>query len=122
MAQFLLVVHILISFALIGLVLIQQGKGADVGAAFGSGASGTVFGASGSGNFLTRLTGGLATAFFINCLILAYLSSHEVQRSSVMDRVQLEQPESAVVVPEESSPLEPIKNTVAPDEVPVVPE
>ena len=69
----LVVVQVLVAVALIGLVLIQHGKGADAGAAFGSGASGTVFGARGAANFLTRTTAWLAAAFFAASLGLAYL-------------------------------------------------
>ncbi len=70
-----LVIHTIISLAIIGLVLLQRGKGADAGAAFGAGASGTVFGARGSGSFFSRATAVLATAFFATSLGLAYLSS-----------------------------------------------
>jgi len=73
MYTILVVIHVLVSVALIGLVLVQHGKGADAGAAFGSGASGTVFGARGSANFLTRATSWLAAAFFAISLALAYL-------------------------------------------------
>jgi preprotein translocase subunit SecG len=69
----LVVVQVLVAVALIGLVLIQHGKGADAGAAFGSGSSGTVFGARGAANFLTRTTAWLAAAFFASSLGLAYL-------------------------------------------------
>ena len=62
--QIVLIFHVVVALSLIGLVLVQHGKGADAGAAFGSGASSTVFGAQGSASFLTRLTAGLATAFF----------------------------------------------------------
>ena len=72
----LLIVQILVALGIIGLVLIQHGKGADAGAAFGGGASGTVFGSKGSGNFLTRLTAILATVFFANSLMLAWLVAH----------------------------------------------
>lgn len=71
MFSFLLAVQILVSVAIITLVLLQQGKGADMGAAFGSGASATVFGARGSGSFFTRATGILAAVFFVNCLLIA---------------------------------------------------
>ena len=64
----LLIVQIVVSVGIIVLVLMQQGKGADAGAAFGSGASGTVFGSQGSANFLSRTTAILATVFFINCI------------------------------------------------------
>jgi preprotein translocase subunit SecG len=71
MFQFLLIVQVLVSASIIGLVMIQQGKGADMGAAFGSGTAGTVFGARGGGSFLTRATAILAVAFFVNCLLIA---------------------------------------------------
>lgn len=71
-----LIVHVALAIGVIGLVLIQHGKGADAGAAFGSGASSTVFGARGSASFLTRVTTGLAAAFFGTSLILFYLAAH----------------------------------------------
>ena len=70
-----LVVHIMAAIGVIGLVLLQHGKGADMGAAFGSGASGRIFGAAGSANFLSRATAVLATVFFVTSLSLAYLAS-----------------------------------------------
>ncbi|MDX1508473.1 MAG: preprotein translocase subunit SecG [Woeseiaceae bacterium] len=73
--EVLLIVHTLIAVAIIALVLLQRGKGADAGAAFGAGASGTVFGARGSASFFSRATAVLATAFFATSLTLAYLSS-----------------------------------------------
>jgi preprotein translocase subunit SecG len=85
---FLIVVQVLVSAGLIGLVLLQQGKGADVGAAFGSGASGTVFGSRGSANFLSRTTAVLALVFFINSLALAYLVSGQQPRDeSIVDDI-----------------------------------
>ena len=72
----ILLVNLLSAFAVIGLVLVQHGKGADMGAAFGSGASGSLFGASGSANFLSRSTAVLAAVFFLTCLSLAYLASN----------------------------------------------
>lgn len=72
MFTFILAIHIIVAIALSGLILIQHGKGADAGASFGSGAAGTVFGASGTSNFLTRATAILATIFFITSLALAY--------------------------------------------------
>lgn len=71
----LLTVHILVGCAVIGFVLLQHGKGADMGAAFGSGASGSLFGSSGSANFLSRTTAILATVFFITSLGLAYVAN-----------------------------------------------
>ena len=84
----ILVIHVLVAIGVIGLVLIQQGKGADAGAAFGGGASSTVFGSQGSGSFLTRATGILATIFFITSLTLAYLSIQKVKPTSVVDTVK----------------------------------
>lgn len=83
----LLVIHLLVAIGVIALVLIQQGKGADAGAAFGGGASSTVFGSQGSGSFLTRATGVLATIFFITSLSLAYLSVQNITPTSVVDTV-----------------------------------
>lgn len=87
MYTILVVLHVLVSIALIGLVLIQHGKGADAGAAFGSGASGTVFGARGSANFLTRVTAWLAAAFFILSLALAYIVHGQSSTESVVDDI-----------------------------------
>ncbi len=83
----ILVFHVLISVGLIVLVLLQQGKGADAGAAFGSGASGTVFGSKGSASFLTRTTAILATLFFITSLSLAYLANQRVVPKSVVEKI-----------------------------------
>lgn len=80
-----MVTHVIVSIAICGLVLLQRGKGADAGAAFGSGASGTVFGARGSANFLSRATAVLATVFFINSLALAYLTTQRGGPDSVVD-------------------------------------
>ena len=90
-----LTVHILVAFAIIGLVLMQHGKGADMGAAFGSGASGSLFGATGSANFLSRATGVLATVFFITSLTLAYVASTKPKTTgSVMQEAVQSQPVS----------------------------
>ena len=91
----ILAVQLLSAFVMIGLVLIQHGKGADMGASFGSGASGSLFGASGSANFLSRSTAACATVFFVCTLALAYLGNANSNRSggdsglggaSVLDR------------------------------------
>jgi len=76
MQSFALVIHVALAIGLIGLVLIQHGKGADAGAAFGSGASSTVFGARGSASFLTRVTTLIASLFFLTSLSLFYLAAH----------------------------------------------
>ncbi|KDB10091.1 preprotein translocase, SecG subunit [Burkholderia sp. lig30] len=78
----IIVVQVLSALGVIGLVLLQHGKGADMGAAFGSGASGSLFGATGSANFLSRTTGILATLFFIATLALTYLGSYKSQPSA----------------------------------------
>ncbi len=78
----IIVVQVLSSLGVIGLVLLQHGKGADMGAAFGSGASGSLFGATGSANFLSRTTAILATLFFVATLALTYLGSYKSQPSA----------------------------------------
>ena len=82
------VFHVLFAAAIVGLVLLQRGKGADAGAGFGAGASGTVFGARGSANFLSRTTAVLATLFFLTSLGLTYLFSQQKAPTSVVDTVQ----------------------------------
>lgn len=100
MYQLILMIHVIVALILIALVLIQHGKGADVGAAFGSGASNTVFGSQGTGGFLFRLTGGLAITFFVTSLLLSYLIS--AQYRQVMQEVIPQQnsvPVNALPVP-----------------------
>lgn len=84
----LLVLHIVIAIALIAIILLQQGRGATAGAAFGSGASGTVFGARGSATFLSRTTSILATVFFANCLLLAYLATQQSTPVSIARQIE----------------------------------
>src|SRR5688572_28579922 len=84
MEVFVLILHVIAAAAIIDLVLIQHGKGADVGAAFGSGASGTVFGATGSANFLSRATAFMALLFFLTRLGLTYFSSRKSDTRGVM--------------------------------------
>ena len=91
MFSFLLVVQIVVSVSIIALVMLQQGKGADMGAGFGAGASGTVFGSRGSGSFFTRATAILATVFFINCLLIASPLIREGEKSANTVADQLEQ-------------------------------
>jgi len=90
MFSFLLVVQILVSVSIIALVMLQQGKGADMGAGFGAGASGTVFGARGSGSFFTRATGILAAVFFINCLLIAspLIRDREKSADTLADQIE----------------------------------
>ncbi|HZR03240.1 MAG TPA: preprotein translocase subunit SecG [Burkholderiales bacterium] len=81
----LLLVHVLVAAAICGLVLLQHGKGADMGAAFGSGSSGSLFGASGSANFLSRMTAVMAAVFFLTSFGLTWYSSQRPHATSVMD-------------------------------------
>jgi len=89
---FILVIHVVAAAGLIGLVLLQHGKGADMGAAFGSGASGSLFGSSGSANFLSRTTAVLAAVFFLTSMGLTYVTGHKPQSTSVMEGHKTEQP------------------------------
>jgi len=93
------VFHVLLAFAIIGIVLLQRGKGADAGAGFGAGASGTVFGARGSASFLSRTTAVLATLFFLTSLGLSYLFSQQKAPTSVVDTVKQEAPAPVTSLP-----------------------
>jgi preprotein translocase subunit SecG len=88
--QIILITHIILAFGLIMLILMQHGKGADAGAAFGSGSSGSVFGARGANSFLYKLTAALAFGFFLTSLTLAYLATNEnkvaIDSGSVMEQ------------------------------------
>ena len=90
--NFVIVFHVLVALGIVGLVLLQHGKGADMGSGFGGGASSSLFGATGSANFLSRMTAVLATLFFITSLGLAYLATHHssAPASGVMDGLKQE--------------------------------
>ena len=106
----IIVVHVLVALAIIGLVLLQHGKGADMGSGFGGGASSSLFGATGSANFLSRATAALATVFFILSLVLAYIATNQPRESgSVVDRVQRQK-----AVEKKDAPAVPA-TTTAPD-------
>ena len=121
----LLVFHVLISVSIVGLILLQQGKGADAGAAFGGGSSGTVFGSQGSGTFLSRTTAVLAALFFVTSLWLAYLAkTGQTEGDAFDEKFKTEQTvpaadkaegkvDSTTTLPTES---EPAKTDVAPTE------
>ena len=112
----ILIVDVIVALGIIGLVLLQHGKGADVGAAFGSGSSGSLFGATGSANFLSRTTAILAVIFFVTTFILAYLASHRPRGGGgVMDSVR-EQP--AVPAPSAPAPKAPENPNSKANEVP----
>ncbi len=97
----LLAVQMLSAVVMVGLILVQHGKGADMGAAFGSGGSGSLFGASGSANFLSRTTAVLATIFFISTLALAYFGTPRTAPSSgsVLENAAVVVPAPAAVAP-----------------------
>lgn len=104
----IVIVHLIVCVSLIGLVLIQHGKGADAGAAFGGGASGTVFGSQGSGSFLTRTTAILAASFFVLCLILAYFSMQNITTpKSVVETQSVVTEEKPAVSTDDETPIVP---------------
>ena len=103
------VVHIIVAIAVIALVLLQHGKGADMGAAFGGGSSGSLFGATGSANFLSRATAILATLFFLTSLGLAYFALQQHKPTSVIERTAV--PTTA----QPAAPAEPVPGSRAAD-------
>ena len=109
-------VHFLIAVTLIGFILMQHGKGADMGAAFGSGASGSLFGAAGSANFLSRTTAILATVFFLSSLGLTYLATnHEAARDLRPQGVAPKAPATkAGDLPQQAAPAAPAPASPAP--------
>lgn len=111
----ILVIHIFTTIALITLVMLQTGKGAEAGAAFGGGASSTVFGSQGAGSFLTRTTAILATVFFITSLSLAYLSGRVSTSKSVSDVVAPVQSDTQSAKPKGDMPAVPADNKSSSD-------
>lgn len=104
MASIILIFHVLIAIALVVLVLLQHGKGADAGAAFGSGASSTVFGARGAASFLSRVTGMLAAGFFLTSLTLAMLAARDAGPQSVVDEASESAPPAESETPPAGAP------------------
>ncbi len=103
MYQLVLMFHVLVAIAVIALVLIQHGKGADIGAAFGSGASNTVFGSQGTGNFLFKLTGALALTFFVTSLLLSSMVASQYRNTDLQAiPQQTSAPENNIPVPVDS--------------------
>jgi preprotein translocase subunit SecG len=96
--NFILLFHVLAAGAIVVFVLLQQGKGADMGAAFGSGSAGSLFGSSGSANFMSRMTAIMATLFFITSLVLTYIASNTGTSRGLMDSVPAT-PASQIPVP-----------------------
>ncbi|MDK2777738.1 MAG: preprotein translocase subunit SecG [Pseudomonadota bacterium] len=123
MESIILIVHILLALGIIGFVMIQQGKGADAGASFGGGASQTVFGSSGSGNFLSRSTAILATAFFVTSLALGVYARQKAESVSdlgIPSEEVIEKLEQDAPVVEEYAPSSDAPELDASDEQPVV--
>ncbi|MBT3195525.1 MAG: preprotein translocase subunit SecG [Candidatus Ruthia sp.] len=114
--QVILIIHVLLALGLVALILMQHGKGADAGAAFGAGSSGSVFGSRGANSFIYKLTAGVATGFFLTSLTLAYLATNEVSTAeepqSVMDQVVIDS--KPVVISD--VPMIDVKNNDIPSE------
>lgn len=108
MYEALLIIFLLVAIGLIAMIMLQQGKGADMGASFGSGSSATLFGSNGSGNFVTRVTGILATLFFVLSLVLGNMGSHKTAKGSEWDNLsqpaKSEQPTETPVAPAKTAP------------------
>jgi len=105
MYEALLVVFLIVAIGLVGLIMLQQGKGADMGASFGAGSSATLFGSSGSGNFMTRMTAVLGTLFFIISLVLGNINSNKTSKGSEWENL------SAPAKSEQTQPAAPAKPT-----------
>ena len=118
MQTILVVFHLFLAMGLIGLVLMQHGKGADAGAAFGAGASGSVFGASGAANFLSRATAVIATLFFVTSLTLAWYAMQVTDQPGLMeDQEEASLPAAPVL----EVPIPTGQPLTVPSEVPLIP-
>jgi len=117
LSNILLVLHLLVAVTIVILVLLQQGKGADMGAAFGGGSSQSLFGARGSANFLSRMTSMLVAVFFVSSLTLAYLYTRQSETSSIARSSVVAPPPPDLLQPET-----PQDAADAGDDVPSVPE
>jgi preprotein translocase subunit SecG len=116
--QVLIITYLIVSICLIGLVLIQQGKGADMGASFGAGSSATIFGSSGSGNFLTKATTWLAIAFFVISLVLGNLTANRIKSTDEWNNLNtpVEQtiPGDSSIPSDSLEPTKSVENTDVP--------
>jgi len=125
MYQVIIVIHVLLGLGIIGLIMIQQGKGADAGASFGVGASGSVFGSQGAGSFLTRTTGIFATLFFSTSLGLAVLNGAQSGNQDIMAEQPAEKTETPAIPnvdaakPEQTVPVVPETKIETPVQEPV---
>lgn len=118
MQTIFLLLHVIVAIALIALVLFQHGKGADAGAAFGSGASATVFGSRGSASFLSRVTAGLAAGFFVTSLFLAYFATQSSTPTSVVEDL----PRSKVEKKVDKIEVDKADVPAGPEDVPQIPQ
>jgi preprotein translocase subunit SecG len=117
MQSIILTIHLLLALVLVVTILIQHGKGADAGAAFGAGASGTVFGSRGTGNFLSRTTAVLAVLFFCTSSYLAYFAARDDAKKSIVETLAGEQAEIPSLSPAGDAPVAPTS-----EELPALPE
>ncbi len=113
MQSILIITQVLIGIAMIAIILVQRGTGAAAGSGFGGGASGTVFGSTGSGSFLTRATAVLATAFFLISMSMAVIAGRSAQTAAEVDLGVMNQAEVADDVPE-------VETAISNDDVPVI--
>ncbi len=126
-SNLLLVVHLIIAVTIVVLVLLQQGKGSEMGAAFGGGSSQSLFGARGSANFLSRITSALVTIFFITSLVLAYLYTRQGEDTSILTESvinQADEVEEAMTTtnPEEEATTEDTQTQTGESDIPAIPE
>jgi preprotein translocase subunit SecG len=123
MESLILILHVLAAAAMIGLILLQQGKGAEMGASFGAGASQTVFGAAGSAGFLTKLTAALAAVFFATSLGLAWYAKQQVKTYGMVPAVPAAAEKAPAGKPAGDVPVAPVSQPVAPaaGDVPAAP-
>ena len=105
MYEILLVVYLIVALALVGMVLIQQGKGADMGSSFGECASSTVFGSSGDGNFMTKTTTTLATIFFVLSIVLGNLTAGQIKKTDEWENLEAAPAVETVTPVEEDVPV-----------------
>jgi len=114
--EILIVIYLIIALCLIGLVLIQQGKGADMGASFGAGSSTTIFGSNGSGNFLTKMTTWLAVGFFVISLLLGNLTASKTKQVDEWNNLEVptEQMATDAIPTESAEPVKAVENSDVP--------
>ncbi len=121
MQTILVVVHLFLAIGMVTLILLQHGKGADAGAAFGSGASATVFGSQGSASFLSRATAVLAALFFVTSMVLAYFSSQSGNQEGLMDAVETPLVERSVPAVQTDIPSAPLALPAVESGLPALP-